>query len=113
MLGLGTAPGGTAPGAAGFKGAPGAPGAAGFAAGAAPGRAAGFALAAAAFAIFSASAAASFSAISRKCFRTNSACERSSELECVFFSVTPISGKNSIRTLALISSSRASSLMRI
>jgi len=34
------------------------------------------------------------------------------ELECVFFSVTPISGKYSIKTFALISSSLASSLIR-
>src|SRR6185437_2042331 len=64
-------------------------------------------------AVFAASAAASASAIARKCFRASSACSRSSELECVFFSVTPIWGRKSIKTLALISSSRASSLMRI
>lgn len=75
-----------------------------------PGRAADFGFDAASFA---ASTAASFSASSRKCLRTNSACSTSIELECVFFSVTPISGRKSIRTLALISSSLASSLMRI
>ena len=79
---------------------------------AAAGRAAGF-FAAVAFACFSASAAASFAAKPSKCFRASSACSRSSELECVFFSVTPISGRKSIRTFALISSSRASSLIRI
>ena len=94
------------------------PGAAeGFAAGGAgvaatAGRAAGF-FAAVAFACFSASAAASFAASPAKCFRASSACSRSSELECVFFSVTPISGRNSIRTFAFTSSSRASSLIRI
>jgi hypothetical protein len=60
----------------------------------------------------SASAAASAAARPRKCFRANSACSKSIELECVFFSVTPISGRYSIKTLALISSSRANSLMR-
>src|ERR1700683_5081323 len=34
------------------------------------------------------------------------------ELECVFFSLTPIVGKKSISTFALISSSRASSFNR-
>lgn len=62
---------------------------------------------------FAASAAASSSAAARKCLRASSACSRSSELECVFFSVTPISGRYSIKTLALISSSRASSLILI
>jgi hypothetical protein len=64
-------------------------------------------------ALAAASAAASASASPRKCFRTLSATSLSIELECVFFSVTPASGKYSIKTLALISSSRASSLMRI
>lgn len=62
---------------------------------------------------FAASAAASSSATARKCLRTNSACSRSRELECVFFSVTPISGRYSIKTFALISSSLASSLILI
>jgi len=66
-----------------------------------------------ALACFSASAAASCAASWPKCLRTSSALSGSRELEWVFFSVTPISGKKSIRTLALISSSRASSLMRI
>lgn len=79
----------------------------------AAGRAAGLALAAAALACFSDSAAASAAARSRKCFRTRSACSFSRELECVFFSVMPMSGRYSIKTFALISSSRASSLMRI
>lgn len=55
------------------------------------------ALAAASFAAFSAtafcSAATSASAISRKCLRTLTAASTSIELECVFFSVTPASGK--------------------
>jgi len=34
------------------------------------------------------------------------------ELECVFFSVTPMDGKYSIKTFALISSSLANSLIR-
>jgi hypothetical protein len=67
---------------------------------------------AAVFADFSASAASSAAARSRKCLRTRSAWTRSIELECVFFSVTPASGRYSIRTFALISSSLASSLMR-
>jgi hypothetical protein len=40
-----------------------------------------------------ASAAASASATFRKCSFTFTAAERSIELECVFFSVTPASGK--------------------
>jgi hypothetical protein len=83
-------------------------GAAGFAAGAA-----GRAVFARAAADFAASAAASFSASSWKCLRASSACSMSSELECVFFSATPICGRKSISTLALISSSRANSLIRI
>jgi hypothetical protein len=55
------------------------------------------AFAAASFAALSAmdlaSAAASSSAIWRKCAFTFSAAETSIELECVFFSVTPASGK--------------------
>jgi hypothetical protein len=58
-------------------------------AGAAVGRAV-FAFAASDFA---ASAAASAAAKSWKCFRTSSAWSRSSELEWVFFSVTPICGR--------------------
>jgi len=65
------------------------------------------------FTNFAASAAASFSASSWKCLRASSACSMSSELECVFFSATPICGRKSISTLALISSSRANSLIRI
>jgi hypothetical protein len=96
-------------------------GAAGFAAagadvtGAAAGTDVGFGagfLAAVVLAFFSASAASSAAARSRKCLRTRSACTRSIELECVFFSVTPASGRYSIRTFALISSSLASSLIR-
>jgi hypothetical protein len=39
------------------------------------------------------SAAASASAIARKCSRTFTAASTSIELECVFFSATPASGK--------------------
>ena len=46
----------------------------------------------------------------RRRFSTTSS---SSELECVFLSVTPSSGNNSRMTFGLTSSSRASSLMRI
>ena len=46
----------------------------------------------------------------RRRFSTTSS---SSELECVFLSVTPSSGSKSRMTLGLTSSSRASSLMRI
>jgi hypothetical protein len=88
-----------AAGAAGFAATGGAAGAAGL-------------FAAAAFAALSASACASAFARPRKCLRTSSACELSIELECVFFSVTPTSGKYSIKTFALISSSLASSLIR-
>jgi len=88
-----------ATGAAGFAATGGAAGAAGL-------------FAAAAFAALSASACASAFARPRKCLRTSSACELSIELECVFFSVTPTSGKYSIKTFALISSSLASSLIR-
>jgi len=45
--------------------------------------------------------------------RTSSAMSSSSELELVFLSTTPSSGRRSIITLGLTSSSRASSLMRI
>jgi hypothetical protein len=48
-----------------------------------------------------------------KCFRTRYATSSSIELECVFFSVTPKSGRRSIITFGLTSSSRASSLIRI
>ena len=107
------APGAAAAGRTGT--APGAVGAAGLAAGAPAGAGAAasfgavFALAAA---VFAASAAASAAARPRKCLRASSACSISMELECVFFSVTPIVGKKSIRTFALISSSRASSFNR-
>src|ERR1700677_95530 len=113
---------GATPGRAALAGAVADTGAAGFAAigaaavtGAAVGAAAGFGagfFAAVVFADFSASAASSAAARSRKCLRTRSACTRSIELECVFFSVTPASGRYSIRTFALISSSLASSLIR-
>jgi pilus assembly protein FimV len=53
------------------------------------------------------------SAAARIYLRTFSAVSRSSELECVFFSVKPTWGKDSRIALALTSSSRASSLMRI
>jgi hypothetical protein len=48
-----------------------------------------------------------------KCFRTRTASSSSIELEWVFFSVTPTSGKISRITLALTSSSLARSLIRI
>jgi hypothetical protein len=51
--------------------------------------------------------------LAEKCFRTRSASSSSIELECVFFSVTPTSGKTSRITLAFTSSSRAKSLIRI
>jgi hypothetical protein len=55
------------------------------------------ALAAASFAALSAiafcSACTSASASARKCSRTFTAASTSIELECVFFSVTPASGK--------------------
>jgi hypothetical protein len=84
-------PGGPVKGAAGFAGP---------VAGAGVGGAGGLiraALAAASLVTFSAAAAASAvasaSASSRKCFRTFSAAATSIELECVFFSLTPASGK--------------------
>jgi hypothetical protein len=49
----------------------------------------------------------------RKCARTFSASCSSRELECVFFSVTPISGSTSRIVLLLTSSSLARSLIRI
>jgi hypothetical protein len=48
----------------------------------------------------------------RKCARTFSASCSSSELECVFFSVTPTSGSTSRIALLLTSSSLARSLIR-
>ena len=48
-----------------------------------------------------------------KCLRTRSASSSSIELEWVFFSVTPTSGKTSRITLAFTSSSLARSLIRI
>jgi len=55
----------------------------------------------------------SFSLACPKIFlRTFSATSSGIELECVFFSVTPIPGKRSMIALALTSSSRASSLIR-
>jgi hypothetical protein len=73
------------------------------------------AFAAASFASFSAfaeaSAFASASASPCKCLRTFSATSTGTELECVFFSVTPYSGNRSITVLALTSNSRASSLI--
>lgn len=48
----------------------------------------------------------------RRCLRTSSASCSSSELECVFFSVTPYPGKRSMMAFALTSSSRANSLIR-
>lgn len=51
--------------------------------------------------------------LAEKCFRTRSASSSSIELEWVFFSVTPTSGKISRITLALTSSSLAKSLIRI
>jgi hypothetical protein len=44
--------------------------------------------------------------------RTFSATSTGIELECVFFSATPNSGKRSMIAFALTSSSRASSLIR-
>jgi len=52
------------------------------------------------------------SACTRKCWRTFSASSGSMELECVFFSLTPIFGSKSRTSLLLTSSSRARSLMR-
>jgi hypothetical protein len=48
-----------------------------------------------------------------KCARTFSASCSSSELECVFFSVTPTSVRTSRMALLLTSSSLARSLIRI
>ncbi len=48
----------------------------------------------------------------RKAARTRTASSSSTELECVFFSVTPTSGRMSRMTLLLTSSSRARSLIR-
>ncbi len=125
---LGTAAGGAGAGAAGVTGlADAVAGDAGFGT-VAPGPAAGAATGAAlggaggrsfasrdAFsaATLAVAAAASASARPRKCLRTFSAAGTSIELEWVTFSVKPTSGKKSISVLALISSSRASSLMRI
>jgi hypothetical protein len=47
-----------------------------------------------------------------KCVRTRSASSASSELECVFFSVTPTSVSTSKIALLFTSSSRAKSLIR-
>ncbi len=49
----------------------------------------------------------------RRCFRTRSASKSSSELECVFFSVTPTVVSTSRISLLLTSNSRARSLIRI
>jgi len=49
----------------------------------------------------------------RRCFRTRSASCSSSELECVFFSVTPTVVRTSRISLLLTSNSRARSLIRI
>jgi hypothetical protein len=51
--------------------------------------------------------------LAEKCFRTRTASSSSIELEWVFFSVTPTSGKTSRITLAFTSSSLARSLIRI
>jgi hypothetical protein len=51
--------------------------------------------------------------LAEKCFRTRTASSSSIELEWVFFSVTPTSGKISKITLAFTSSSLARSLIRI
>ena len=51
--------------------------------------------------------------LAEKCFRTRTASSSSIELEWVFFSVTPTSGKISRITLAFTSSSLAKSLIRI
>src|ERR1700679_2856208 len=53
------------------------------------------------------------SAAERRCTRTFSASCSSTELECVFFSVTPTSGSASRIALLLTSSSLARSLIRI
>ncbi len=51
--------------------------------------------------------------LAEKCFRTRTASSSSIELEWVFFSVTPTSGRISSITLAFTSSSLARSLIRI
>src|SRR5712672_3652307 len=51
--------------------------------------------------------------LAKKCFRTRTASSSSIELEWVFFSVTPTSGRISRITLAFTSSSLARSLIRI
>jgi hypothetical protein len=51
--------------------------------------------------------------LAEKCLRTFSASSSSIELEWVFFSVTPTSGKTSRIILAFTSSSLAKSLIRI
>src|SRR5207237_7349522 len=56
--------------------------------------------------------AALASAALAKCLRTLSASSCSSELEWLFFSVTPMVGRKSSTALLLTSSSRAKSLMR-
>jgi hypothetical protein len=61
--------------------------------------------------VFPAAGAASERA--RRCLRTSSASCSSSELECVFFSVTPTTGRTSRIALLLTSNSRARSLIRI
>jgi hypothetical protein len=70
-----------------------------------------------AFAFSISASACSFSssawASRRKYWRTLSATAASTELEWVFFSVTPSFGNNSTITFAFTSSSRASSLIRI
>jgi hypothetical protein len=48
----------------------------------------------------------------RRCLRTRSASCSSSELECVFFSVTPTAGRTSRISRLLTSNSRARSLIR-
>jgi hypothetical protein len=71
---------------------------------------------AASFASFSALAFDSASASACACpwivLRTFSATSTVTELECVFFSVTPKPGRRSMMALALTSSSRASSFIR-
>ena len=57
--------------------------------------------------------AAAFSPDALKCARTLSASKSSTELECVFFSVTPTSTNTSRMALLLTSSSLARSLIRI
>ena len=57
--------------------------------------------------------APAFSAVALKCARTFSASKSSTELECVFFSVTPTSINTSRMALLFTSSSLARSLIRI